>query len=40
VPHRRRRGGRSKVSGDPIASARAAARILLTLARVALAGGR
>ncbi len=36
VPHRRRRGGRSKVSGQLIGTARAGARILWTLARVAL----
>ena len=35
VPHRRRAGGRSKVSGDLVASARAAARIAATLVRVA-----
>ncbi len=36
VPHRRRRGGQSKVSGHPIGTARAGARILWTLGRVAL----
>ncbi|HEX9574854.1 MAG TPA: glycosyltransferase family 2 protein [Myxococcales bacterium] len=36
VPHRRRAGGRSKVSGDLVASARAGARILWTMARLAL----
>jgi len=36
VPHRRRAGGRSKVSGDLLASAQAAVRILWTLARLAL----
>ncbi len=36
VPHRRRAGGRSKVSGDLAASARAGFRIVWTLARVAL----
>jgi glycosyltransferase involved in cell wall biosynthesis len=36
VPHRRRAGGRSKVSGQVLASARAGSRILWTLARVAL----
>ena len=36
VPHRRRAGGRSKVSGDLLASARAGARILWTLGRLAL----
>jgi glycosyltransferase involved in cell wall biosynthesis len=36
VPHRRRVGGRSKVSGDFVASARAGGRILWTVARVAL----
>ena len=36
VPHRRRAGGRSKVSGDLVAGARAAARIAATLVRVAL----
>jgi hypothetical protein len=36
VPHRHRAGGRSKVSGDAIASARAGGRILWTVARVAL----
>ncbi len=38
VPHRRRAGGRSKVSGDLAAGARAVGRILWTLARVALSG--
>ena len=38
VPHRRRAGGRSKVSGDLAASARAGLRLVWTLARVALAG--
>jgi glycosyltransferase involved in cell wall biosynthesis len=37
VPHRRRAGGRSKVSGDLGASVRAGVRIAWTLARVALA---
>jgi glycosyltransferase involved in cell wall biosynthesis len=37
VPHRRRRGGRSKVSGQVVATGRAGVRILSTLARVALA---
>lgn len=36
VPHRRRRGGRSKVSGHLAGTARAGFRILGTLARVAL----
>jgi len=36
VPHRRRAGGRSKVSGNLATSARAGFRILWTLARVAL----
>ena len=36
VPHRRRKGGRSKVSGDLVASVNAAARILWTLGRLAL----
>lgn len=36
VDHRLRRGGRSKVSGDLRATIKAAARILLTLARVAV----
>ena len=36
VPHRRRAGGHSKVSGDLAATARAGSRILWTLARVAL----
>jgi glycosyltransferase involved in cell wall biosynthesis len=36
VPHRRRRGGRSKVSGDLLGTARAGLRILWTLARVTL----
>ncbi len=36
VPHRRRRGGRSKVSGDIIGTTRAGLRIVWTLARVAL----
>ncbi len=36
VPHRRRAGGRSKVSGDFAASARAGLRIVWTLGRVAL----
>jgi glycosyltransferase involved in cell wall biosynthesis len=36
VPHRRRRGGQSKVSGHLIGTARAGFRILWTLARVAL----
>jgi hypothetical protein len=40
VPHRRRAGGRSKVSGDLLASAQAAVRILWTLARLALQGRR
>jgi hypothetical protein len=38
VPHRRRAGGRSKVSGDLAAGARAGGRILWTFARVALSG--
>jgi glycosyltransferase involved in cell wall biosynthesis len=36
VPHRRRRGGQSKVSGRLVGTARAGFRILWTLARVAL----
>ena len=36
VPHRRRKGGRSKVSGHLVASVNAAARILWTLGRLAL----
>jgi glycosyltransferase involved in cell wall biosynthesis len=36
VPHRRRAGGRSKVSGDLAASARAGLRLLWTLARLVL----
>jgi len=35
VGYRRRRGGRSKISGSPLIAARAAARILWTLAKVA-----
>jgi glycosyltransferase involved in cell wall biosynthesis len=38
VPHRRRAGGRSKVSGDWVAGVRAGVRILWTVARIALAG--
>ena len=37
VPHRRRRGGRSKVSGDLAATFRAGLRIAWTLARVGFA---
>jgi hypothetical protein len=33
VPHRRRAGGESKVSGDLVATVRASGRILWTLAR-------
>ncbi len=36
VPHRRRTGGTSKVSGDLVATVKASARILWTLARGAL----
>jgi hypothetical protein len=36
VPHRRRRGGQSKVSGHLLGTARAGFRIVWTLARVAL----
>lgn len=36
VPHRRRRGGQSKVSGHLVGTARAGFRILWTLTRVAL----
>jgi glycosyltransferase involved in cell wall biosynthesis len=36
VPHRRRAGGQSKVSGQLVASARAGLRLLWTLARLAL----
>jgi hypothetical protein len=39
VPHRCRRGGRSKVSGHLVGTARAGLRLLWTLARVALARG-
>jgi hypothetical protein len=38
VPHRRRAGGRSKVSGNLASGARAALRILWTFAHVALSG--
>jgi hypothetical protein len=37
VDHRNRRGGRSKVSGNPIGTLRAAGRILWTFLRLALA---
>ena len=36
VPHRRRTGGTSKVSGDLVATVKASGRILWTLARGAL----
>lgn len=39
VPHRRRAGGKSKVSGNPVASVRAGGRILWTLLRLALRRG-
>ena len=38
VPYRCRAGGRSKVAGSLLGSARAAWRIALTIARVAMAG--
>jgi hypothetical protein len=39
VPHRRRAGGTSKVSGDLVATVRASGRILWTLARNAFPRG-
>ena len=40
VPYRRRAGGRSKVAGTVGGSLRAGSRIILTVARIALAGAK